>query len=165
VWLHSRSVSGPDTPIWTLRFAWTHALHSQISLRSRSRRSKKDLPPGVAGCPTPRWHRRIRRSKPEPVNKQSCQHKYGDEDDGLGADVLKDNQWSPHTPLRRLVDRSRPQSRTTTESLAIVKPSVEDGEPRGPANAAITTTATPLSFVVQDAYVAWFALPLFETDR
>jgi hypothetical protein len=69
---------------------------------------EKGLAPGVAGYSTPRWHRRIRRSKPEPVNKQSCQHKYCDEDDGLGADVLKDNQWSLHTLLRRLANRSRP---------------------------------------------------------
>jgi hypothetical protein len=56
-------------------------------------------------------------------------------------------------------------SRTTTESPAIVKPNVGAGEPRGPTYAAITTTATPLSFVGQGAYVAEFALPLFETDR
>jgi hypothetical protein len=57
-----------------------------------------------------------RRSKPEPVNKQNCQRKYCDEDDGLRAYVLKVDQRSPHTPLRHLPDRSPPPSRSTTGS-------------------------------------------------
>ena len=58
-----------------------------------------------------------------------------------------------------------PPSRTTTESLAIVKRNVEAGEPRGPINAAITATETLLSLVGQGAWVVESALRLFETDR
>jgi hypothetical protein len=107
VWLHSRSVSGLDTPVWTLRsgyMGYIRRYHCEAAAGIRKRTCLR----GTAGCPSPRWHRRIGRSKPEPVNKQSCQHKYCDEDDGLGADVRKENQWSLHTPLRRLADRSRP---------------------------------------------------------
>jgi len=102
------------------------------------------------------------RSKPEPIDKQSCHRNDCDEDDGLRTQVLKVDQRSPHTPLRQIA----PPSQTTTGSRVCIEArKVEAGEPLPTANAAITRTATPFSFARQGASVVAFALTLFETDR
>jgi hypothetical protein len=96
VWLHSRSVSVPDTWVTLADIVakLQQAIERGFSLAAR-------LPNASAASA------RIR-STPEPVNNQSCQRKHCDVDDGLSAYVLKVHQRSSRTPLRRQSDGSRP---------------------------------------------------------